>query len=160
MSMSSKARKKYRPDYGMLYPDVEVSKDVLIALKESDCKIEYAEYDLKRERLIVDSETGAVTVIPSREDSLERLLDQDKQFRDERPSLEELVVEALYTQELRQKLHQCLAMLDADERALVRALFFMKTTEREYAKCMNLSKTAIHARKIKILDKLRLYLDA
>lgn len=151
--------KKYRPDYAALYPDVKISGDVLDALKTSDYKIEYMEHDLKRERFVVDEELCAAIFLPSREDSLERLLDADMQFRDESASPEELVIETLYIQELCCELHRCLALLDSDEQALIHALFYDGLTEREYAKEIHRSKTAIHARKVNALDKLKYFLD-
>ena len=44
------SKRKYRPDYGKLYPGVELNEAVLDVLKKSDRKMEYMEYDLKAER--------------------------------------------------------------------------------------------------------------
>ena len=38
--------KKYHPDYRALYPGVDISDEVIKALRESDRKIEYMEYEL------------------------------------------------------------------------------------------------------------------
>ena len=57
---------------------VEVSEELHDYLTKSDRKIRYIEKDLKRNNYIIDSENEKVTVIPSREDSLDRLMDIGK----------------------------------------------------------------------------------
>ena len=44
-------RDKYAPDYGKLYPGVQISPEVMRVLTGSDRKMKYCEYDLKTERL-------------------------------------------------------------------------------------------------------------
>ena len=66
--------KPYRlPDFKKIYP--EASEEVIAVLKTTERKMQYQEYDLKAERTIIDKEKQTVTVIPSREDSYERLLE-------------------------------------------------------------------------------------
>ena len=90
------SRKKHCINYAVLYPGVEITDEVLAALKESDRKMKYAEYDLKCERFIMDEEKGAAFFLPSREDSLERLMEENRQFRNDSALPEEVVIEALY----------------------------------------------------------------
>lgn len=58
-------------DFKKIYP--EASEEVIAVLRTTERKIQYQEYDLKRERSIVDLATGEQIMIPSREDSYERL---------------------------------------------------------------------------------------
>ena len=69
------------PDFRKLYP--EASEEVIAVLRMTERKMQYQEYDLKTERTIIDHKTQTVRVIPSREDSYERLLELDVQFEGE-----------------------------------------------------------------------------
>ena len=80
--------KKYYPDYGALYPDTPIHPDVLKVLRESDRKMKYMEYDLKCEKPLRDKTGAIVGLLPSREDSFERLMEADKQFAGSAPSPE------------------------------------------------------------------------
>ena len=71
------------PDFKKLYP--ETKDEIIAVLKISERKMQYQEYDLKNEQIVIDMEKQTVTVIPSREDSYERMKEADVQFRDEGP---------------------------------------------------------------------------
>ncbi len=142
--------KPYRiPDFRKLYPGA--SEEIIAVLRTTERKMQYQEYDLKMERTIVDQAGQTVTVIPSREDSYERLLEQDVQFYEESVSAEELAIRNI---EIRQ-LHKALSLLSDDERYLMEQLYFQERTERELAAQLNLSQNAINKRRQRILDKLR-----
>ena len=142
--------KPYRiPDFRKLYPGA--SEEIIAVLRTTERKMQYQEYDLKMERTIVDQEGQTVTVIPSREDSYERLLEQDVQFCAESVSAEELAIRNI---EIRQ-LHKALSLLSDDERYLMEQLYFQERTERELAAQLNLSQNAINKRRQRILNKLR-----
>lgn len=137
--------KPYRiPDFRKLYP--EASEEIIAVLRTTERKMQYQEYDLKMERTIVDQEGQTVTVIPSREDSYERLLEQDVQFCEESVSAEELAIRNI---EIRQ-LHKALSLLSDDERYLMEQLYFQERTERELAAQLNLSQNAINKRRQRI----------
>lgn len=146
---------KYYPDYDALYPGVEIMPKVMEALRESDRKMKYIEYDLKCEGFVLNVENGFATFLSSREDSLDRLQEADKQFRDEAALPEDVVVDSLYIEEL----HRCIARLDTDERVLIKALFFNGLTEREYAQCLGLCQKTINNQKHNILYKLANFLN-
>ena len=55
----------------------------------------YFTHDLKQEHTKVDKETGEMIVIPSREDSYERLLEAEKQFAEETEKVEDVAVRAV-----------------------------------------------------------------
>ena len=74
---------KYRPNYKRMYPDVQISPEVLRVLRQSDRKMEYMEYDLKSETFVQDLENNSAVFSASLEDSYEQLQeDEQKQFSD------------------------------------------------------------------------------
>lgn len=146
--------KKYEPDYAALYPDTPIHPDVLKALKQSDRKMKYMEYDLKCERTMRDEAGAIIGILPGREDSYERLLEADKQFVGSAPSPEQVFFER---EEIRE-LQEALAMLGEEDRELIIALYFDRRTEREYALTVGISQTGVSWRKRKILNKLKNFL--
>ena len=58
---------------------VEVTDEVYMAYTQGDRKMRYFENDLKTERFVLGKEGQMVRVIPSREDSLDRLMDENAQ---------------------------------------------------------------------------------
>ncbi len=146
--------KAYRiPDYKKMYP--EAGEEVIAVLRTTERKMQYQEYDLKTEQTIISQEDQTITTIPSREDSLERLADQEMQFAGESESVEETVLRRLrYAQ-----LHKAISLLSDDERELVDRLFFQGQTEREAAAEMGIYHNAVHKRKNRILEKLKNFLE-
>ena len=142
--------KPYRiPDFRKLYP--EASEEVIAVLRTTERKMQYHEYDLKVERTVVDQENRTVEQIPSREDSYERMLEQNVQFAEETASAEEQALQNIQTQQL----HKALLLLSDDERDLIERLFFQEQTEREIAAVYGLSQNAVNKRRKRVLDKLR-----
>lgn len=146
--------KAYRiPDYKKMYPDA--GEEVISLLRTTERKMQYQEYDLKTEQTVISQKDQTITTIPSREDSLERLADQEVQFAGEAESVEETVLRKLqYAQ-----LHKALSLLSDDERELIDRLFFQGQTEREAAADMGIYHNAIHKRKNRILGKLKNFLE-
>lgn len=142
--------KPYRiPDFRKLYP--EASEEVIAVLRTTERKMQYQECDLKVERTVVDQENRTVEQIPSREDSYERMLEQNMQFAEETASAEEQALKNIQTQQL----HKALLLLSDDERDLIERLFFQEQTEREIAAVYGLSQNAVNKRRKRVLDKLR-----
>ncbi len=56
----------------------DVSRELYEAYYTGRRKEKYFARDLKEERVVADPKTGQVTVLPSREDSYERLLEAEK----------------------------------------------------------------------------------
>ena len=107
--------KPYRiPDFKKMYP--EASEEVIAVLKTTERKMQYQEYDLKVEQTIIDEEKQTVTVIPSREDSYERLSESAVQFVEQAPGIEEQVINRI---EIKQ-LHMAISRLSEDDRYLDR----------------------------------------
>ena len=135
---------------------VEVTDEVYMAYTQGDRKMRYFENDLKTERFVLGKEGQVVRVIPSREDSLDRLMDENAQQFPHEESVENTVLHKLEVD----KLHTALAMLSIEEQALIQALFFEEKTERQYAEELGVYRNAIHVRKTKILKKLKKLLES
>lgn len=146
--------KPYRiPDFRKMYP--EASEEVIAVLRASERKMQYMEYDLKHEQTKIDAENQKVTVIPSREDSYERLAEIAVQFAGEAPSPEEQVLRRMESEQL----HKALSFLSDDERYLIRQLYFEERAERDLAEELGRSQNAVNKRKQRILEKLRVFLE-
>ena len=91
-----------------------------------------------------------VQIIPSREDSLDRLVDENaQQFSDEQESVESVVLHKLEVD----RLHTALSLLTPEERALIQALFFEEKTERQYADELGVYRNAVHVRMLASGDR-------
>ena len=130
---------------------IEVTHEVYTVLIKSDRKIKYFENDLKEEKIILDKKGTVVEIIPSREDSLDRLQDDnERQFADNSDSVEEIALRNLRYKQL----HNAISMLKPDEQALIEALYFNFLTQDDYAKQIGLSQQAVSKKRTKILKKL------
>ena len=150
---------------------VEVTDEVYRAYMQGDRKMRYFENDLKTERFVLGKEGQVVQIIPSREDSLDRLVDENaQQFSDEQESVESVVlhklevdresVESVVLHKLEvDRLHTALSLLAPEERALIQALFFDERKESELAMELGISQPAVYKRKMKVLKKLKLLLE-
>lgn len=135
---------------------VEVTDEVYTAYMQSDRKMRYFEKDLKTERFVLDKDGQVVQIIPSREDSLDRLMDENaQQFSGNEESVEAMVLRKMEVEQL----HTALSMLLPEEQELIWALFFEEYTESELAVKLGISQPAVYKRKIKILKKLKSFLE-
>ena len=135
---------------------VEVSEAVYIAYTQGENKMRYFEHDLKVERVIHNTDGTTKKIIPSREDSLDRLLDDNSiQFADETADVENNALLKISTD----KLYKALCLLSETERELIDALFFRGQTERKLAAHLGVSQPAIHKQKHRILQKLKFLLE-
>lgn len=143
---------KYHPNYQKLYPGVELTPEVMEILKQSDRKQEYMEVDLKSETFLQDQNARIARFIPSREDSYDRLCDEEMIGF---PSSEVLPEdEAIHNDEL-ERLRKARAILQPDEQALLKALFDDGLSEREYAKQLGISQKAVNKRWHKVRSILK-----
>ncbi|MBS5149670.1 MAG: sigma-70 family RNA polymerase sigma factor [Butyricicoccus pullicaecorum] len=138
------------PDFRKLYP--EASEEVIAVLRTTERKMQYQEYDLKTERTMIDPKTQTVQIIPSREDSYERLLEQEVQFEGENQT-EESVIQNMQLEQL----YKALSLLSEDEQYLIRQLFFEERTERDLAEELKIYHNAVHKRKNRTLKKTQKY---
>ena len=108
----------------------------------------------RRERYLEESDVANGKVLYSDLDTAEMT------GEDSIPDMDAVSVEdSVYKDTIFKQLHKHLDSLSGNERDLIDALFFSNggdgMSEREYANMIGLSKTALHARKIKVLEKLR-----
>ncbi len=132
----------------------EVSKELYDAYYRCRRKERYFSQDLKKEHTKIDKETGLLTVIPSREDSLERLLEVEKQFAEDAESVEDTVIRTI----MLEKLRVALKCLSDEEKTIIHALFYQEISEVELAKQLGIARTTLQSRKYKILEKLKMLL--
>lgn len=137
------------PDFRKMYP--EASEEVIAVLRTTERKMQYQEYDLKRERSIVDPLTGEKQLVPGREDSYERLQELSVQFTEMDHSVEEQIIQKLEQEQL----HKAIMELSGEEKWLIQELYFEERTERDVAVELGLSQKAVNKRRQKILEKLR-----
>ena len=126
---------------------VEVSEKLHDYLTKSDRKIRYIEKDLKRNNYIIDSENEKVTVIPSREDSLDRLMDIGNDYPNQSSDFRQSTIEKVM-------LEQALEKLNEKERYLIVQLFYLGRTERELAAELHIAQQNVNKTKQRILCKL------
>lgn len=135
---------------------VEVSTEIYDIYIQGERKSRYFTDDLKREKIIVNQEKETVTFIPSREDSFDRLKDENKiQFMDDSESVENKVLKTLMIE----KLFKSLVLLDSDERKIIDAIYYEGKTEREISAETGIPQKTINNRKRKILAKLKKFMD-
>lgn len=131
---------------------VEVSEEIYEYLVKSDRRIRYIEEDLKRNTYIIDSENEKVTVIPKREQSLDRLMEIGMDFSDGMMDFQDNMI-------LKVSLDEALAKLCDEERHLIIQLFYFMRSEKDMASELNVTRRTISNRKRKILLKLRSFID-
>lgn len=129
----------------------EVSRELYDAYYKGQRKEKYFTYDLKQEHTKVDKETGERIIIPSREDSYERLLEAEKQFTEAVENVEDAAIRAVMLEKLNEALHT----LTDEETVIIRALFYQEISEVELAKELGIARTTLQSRKYKILGKLK-----
>lgn len=127
---------------------VEVSDEVYKILRKWDRRIKYVEHDLKETRYIINQEKRTVKEIPSREDSLDRLMALGFDFENLTADFRETVTDKIM-------LERALEKLSDEERYLITQLFYFGRTEQELAAELNVTRRTINNRKRKILSKLR-----
>ncbi len=143
---------QYHPNYKKLYPGIEDKPEILAVLKKSDRKMEYIEVDLKSERFVQDQETGAAVFLPSREDSYDRLCDEEQtQFASSDLTPEAVV---LHNEELR-LLRAALKKLKPADAELILALFYRGLSERQLSRETGVPYMTIHNRKVRVLKMLK-----
>ena len=122
----------------------EVSKELYETYYKGQRKEKYFTHDLKQEHTKVDKETGEMIVIPSREDSYERLLEAEKQFAEETENVEDVAVREV----MLEKLNEALRILTDEETAIIHALFYQEISEVELAKKIRNSQNNLTVTKI------------
>lgn len=130
---------------------VEVSKEVYEIIKKSERKERYFCEDLKTERIQIDQENQTVKINKSREDSFERLTQENFMEFSDLHSLEDECEKKLL-------LINALNKLEKTELEMIYCLYYKDLSERCYAKKHNIRQSTVNYRKNKVLQKLKKYL--
>lgn len=121
-------------------------------LRASDRKMKHMEYNIKTERFRSEQEKQVAVFIPSREDSIERIMSEEKT---DFPDPDAYVEDWILRQERDEILHKAVSYLRKNERALIEALYFEEKTEAEYAKELGLLQKAVNKRRAKAIKNLK-----
>lgn len=140
---------KNRTNYRKKYPGI--SNEIIEILEKSDRKMEYQQYDLKIEHYQIDYEKKTVTYHPSREDSYERLLEENHQFSAETEGVEDAAVKTVMIE----KMLNCLKLLDYKEQELIKNLYFKGKSEYQLSRETGIPRMTLHDKKVKVLIKLK-----
>ncbi len=125
---------------------VEVTKEVYYAYN-SELRYEDRHRRTKAvSRIEIDLEKEKITFIPSREDSLDRLMELGFEQEDTSFSIEAIDTAVM--------VEQALDQLTFEERYIIEALFYNGKTERDLAEEFGFSQKKVHICKIKILEKM------
>ncbi|SNS87438.1 Sigma-70, region 4 [Anaerovirgula multivorans] len=131
---------------------VPVSEEIYKEYYKMKRRERYLEEDIKVGSSKIDPETGKVTYKPSKEDSIERLMDKGHDL-----AAEELIEDVIVDKAMLLILQEAMKELDRQEKALINDLFYKELTVREVASRENISHVAVMKRRDKILGKLRKY---
>ncbi|WP_071392690.1 sigma factor-like helix-turn-helix DNA-binding protein [Bacillus tuaregi] len=131
---------------------VRVSEEVYKEFYRMDRRERYMEKDIKVGRIVVDPKAETVEYIPSKEDSINRLMDQGVDFNDE-----QMIEDILCDKATLLILRVAMTALDEKEQELIQAIYYKNLTVREVAKEENVSHVAVVKRHKKVLDKLKKY---
>ncbi|WP_175640182.1 sigma-70 family RNA polymerase sigma factor [Metabacillus schmidteae] len=131
---------------------VSVSKEIYKEYYKMKRRERYLEQDIKVGRIAVDFETETVDFVPSKEDSINRLIELGADFEDD-----QVIEDILCDKATLLILQEAMAELNEKEQELIQALYYKDLTVREVAKVENISHVAVVKRHKKVLDKLKKY---
>ena len=130
---------------------VGVTEEVYQEYRRGEEKEQYFMKRLKKGQFVVSEEEKAVRYIPSREVSLEQLLDKGWNFPDRNEAVEDKAVRICLLEKLKEAMHS----LSSEELALILELFYLEKSEREASAAIHMARSTLHRRKKRILKKLR-----
>ena len=131
---------------------VPVEKDVYEAWWKAEEKENYLQRKLKEERFIYDPEKQIAVLYPSREDSLDRLMEEGAEFAQEQPSVESQAVNAVLVESL-------MKQLDRQEQEILYQRFVLDRTEEEISASMNLTRASLRRKRDALFVKCRKILN-
>ncbi len=147
---------KYHLNYEKLYPDAELTPEILSVLKKTDRKMQYIEVDLKSERFIYSQKEKTAVFLPSREDSFERIEEEGyQQFASDEDSPEETALRRIEYE----RLHQCITQLPEDDQVLLYLRFWKNKSQSELSALLSITQQTVSYREKKILRKLKKLLE-
>ena len=141
----------YYPNYEQIYSGVKIQPEVMRVLRASDRKMRYMERGIKTERVTEDPATHAVTVLPQREDSLERLIEEDrKQFA----SADDLEEQVLFRERI-DLIRKAVRKLKENYRRILYYRYWKDLTQEEIAQKLSMTQQGVSYLERKALLQLR-----
>ena len=134
---------------------VPVSEEIYQEYYKMRRRERYMEEDIKVGRIDIDPETGAPIFIPSKEDSIERLMELGADFVDEQESIEDILCD----QDTLLILREAMTELNREEQELINNLYYKNLPVRGIAEQEDISHPIIVKRHKKVLDKLRKFFN-
>ena len=141
------------PNFKKIYP--EADKKVIQELKKSERKMQYQEYDIKKGTIVIDQDMQTTSVVPGREDSIERLMEINYPFRDDAKDLEEQAIRNV----LAEQIGKAVKSLPPKDKRLIADLYVWEKSERQIAREYGISQNMVHKRKKQVLDQLKRLLE-
>jgi len=133
---------------------VKVSEEIYKEYYKMARRERYMENDIKIGRIDVNEESGVTTFIPSKEDSIDRLMEHGTDFTDDK-TIEDIICDKV----MLIILQEAMVELNPKEQDFIKNVYYKKLTVREIAKNENVSHVAIVKRNKKVLNKLRKLLN-
>lgn len=134
---------------------IKVSKEIYAEYYYWERKEQYFMEDLKKGKMVIDSENGEVTIIPSREISYEKYFNQGEPFETSEDTLENQLLKVLELEKLKNALKE----ITEEERELIWELFYLEKTERQVSEALHIARATLRHRRDKILAKLKKILE-
>ncbi len=129
---------------------IQVTEEVYTEYYKMSRRERFMANDIKIGR--IDIENCKVTFIPSKEDSIERLIDQGMDFEEEQMTDEIICNKAMLF-----ILQEAMEELNREQQEIIQSIYYNKLTVRDVAANQNVSHVAIIKRHKKILEKLKKY---
>lgn len=129
---------------------IEVTPEVYEVYYRAERKERHFMYELKAGRTRIDKITGEKIILPSLEDSYDRLVEASQQFGNCTYDLEEEVLSNLMVE----KLNWALAALSYDEAEIIQKLYYEEVSEVRLAEMLGIPRTTLRDKKMRILQKL------
>lgn len=112
----------------------------------------YMERDIKVGRIAVDMNKENVTFVASKEDSIERLMEQGVEFEDD------CVIEDIICDKATLLiLQEAMSELNREEQELINDLYYKNLSSRKLGEKLDISHVAVGKRHRKVLEKLKKY---
>lgn len=131
---------------------VEVSEEIYELYYKMERRNRYFESDIKVGSSKIDPNTGEIKFIPSKEDSIERIMEKGKDFSDSQ-DVEGMVCDKAMLLILQEAMKE----LDEEEARIIDSIYFKNLTTRDIGKLVHKSHVSVGKSHKKILDKLRKY---
>ncbi len=112
----------------------------------------YMAVDIKVGSKRIDEKTGEEILIPSKEDSIERLGNVGVNFQEEK-----LLEDIICDKAMLIILQEAIGALDHEEQELIQDIYYKNLTTRDVAEKENISQPAIVKKHKKIIEKLKKY---